>query len=44
MLNGLLIIVTILFFECRKITSNCEHDSFVNLPDSCMNVCTMLHK
>ena len=41
MLKGTLIITTILLFESRKITSNLKHDSYINLPDSCMNVCTI---
>ena len=41
MVNGTLIIVTILLSESRKITSNLKHDSYINLPDTCMNVCTI---
>ena len=41
MLNGTLIIVTILLFESKKITSNLKDVSYINLPDSCMNVCTI---
>ena len=43
-LNGILIIVTILLFESRKIKSNLKHYSYINLPDFCMNVCTISNK
>ena len=41
MLNGTIIIVTIFLFESRKITSNLKQDSYINLPNSCMNVCAI---